>query len=283
MARTAARPAPAHAPSTFQTLLGTAGISADIAALTALDDRNDTDAALTGLLRQALERWGYGLHHLQHTAHWTGETIELREGGRAVTDLSAEPARIAAAYATLAAPDERDLSSWAALPEGHRTDIRAAAQLRVLIEDARDFETTWTADKHGLHYRVWRTENPADGEVLTVEYARPTSAAQLLADAAWDVITRIKDRALQRELMDRSAQGGMLQAFLGARHKNAAANLDALPEAHFTIQANVGRLTGADARNFEAYRTLQRATADTLTSLQDHAVKQVAATLGGDL
>ncbi|UBV45095.1 DNA repair protein (plasmid) [Deinococcus taeanensis] len=280
MAKTATRPAPATA--TFQALLNTAATTANVAVITAGNDQNDIDATLTDLLRQAHDRWGYGLHHLQHTAHWTGDTIELREGHRTITDLTADPARIAAAYATLAAPDEHNLSSWAVLSEGHRTSIKNKTQLQTLIEDARDFETTWTADKHGLHYRVWRADT-IEGESLTVEYARPTDATQLLSDAAWDLITRIKDRALQRELMQRSEQGGMLTAFLGARHKDAAANLAALPEAHFTIQANVGRLTGRDARSFDAYRALQRAVADTLVTLQEQAVKQVALTLGGAL
>ncbi|WP_221091545.1 DNA repair protein [Deinococcus aquaedulcis] len=263
----------------FQALLATVSVSADIHAITA---HEGADAQLTDLLRQAHDRWGYGLHHLRHEARWTGQTVELLADGRVVADLNAEPARIATTYASMAAPDENGLSLWPVLGDGHRTSFRNAAQMRVLIEDGRDFETLWSAEKQGLSARVWRTQT-YEGELLAVEYVRPTSATQLLADAAWDVITRIKDRTLQRELMKRSEQGGILQAFLSARHKEAEANLAQLAEAHFTVQGHVGRLTGSAARDIEAFRALQRATAEELLALQDRAVKQVGATLYGEL
>ncbi|SMB79091.1 hypothetical protein [Deinococcus hopiensis] len=266
----------------FQALLATAAITADVQTITAQPDTNDVDAQLTHLLRQAQDRWGFGLHHLQHTARWTGQTIELLADGRVAADLNADPARIASAYASMSAPDENGLSSWPVLGEGHRTAIKSPAQLRVLIEDAREFETLWTPEKNSLTYRVWRTQT-IEGEQLAVEYARPTSAAELLADAAWDVITRIKDRSLQRDLMKRSEDGGILQAFLSARHKNAATNLATLAEAHFTVQGNVGRLTGSAARDFDAFRALQRATAEELLALHEGAVKKVASTLHGEL
>lgn len=264
----------------FQRLLATAQIDADIAGIVA--DPASADARLTDLLRAALDRWGHGLHHLDHRAVLTdaGE-IQFFAGKTLVGRAGEDAEHLARSYASLSAPNAEGLSDWSVLGEGYRTPIRNAAQLRVLIEDARDFETLWTPER-GLFLRLWRrTENGQ--EVTAVEYVQPVNAAQLLGDAAWDAIQGIKDRALQRELMERSAKGGLLQAFLSARHKDAERHLGSLPETHFTVQSNVTRLTGADARDYAAVRTAQKETADELKAMQDRAVKGMVELLRSDL
>lgn len=264
----------------FQRLLTTAQIDADVAGIVA--DPASADARLTDLLRAALDRWGHGLHHLDHRAVLTdaGE-IQFFAGKTLVGRAGEDAEHLARSYASLSAPNAEGLSDWSVLGEGYRTPIRNAAQLRVLIEDARDFETLWTPER-GLFLRLWRrTENGQ--EVTAVEYVQPVNAAQLLGDAAWDAIQGIKDRALQRELMERSAKGGLLQAFLSARHKDAERHLGSLPETHFTVQSNVMRLTGADARDYAAVRTAQKETADELKAMQDRAVKGMVELLRSDL
>lgn len=264
----------------FQRLLATAQIDADVAGIVA--DPASADARLTDLLRAALDRWGHGLHHLDHRAVLTdaGE-IQFFSGKTLVGRAGEDAEHLARSYASLSAPNAEGLSDWSVLGEGYRTPIRNAAQLRVLIEDARDFETLWTPER-GLFLRLWRrTENGQ--EVTAVEYVQPVNAAQLLGDAAWDAIQGIKDRALQRELMERSAKGGLLQAFLSARHKDAERHLGSLPETHFTVQSNVMRLTGADARDYAAVRTAQKETADELKAMQDRAVKGMVELLRSDL
>lgn len=264
----------------FQRLLATAQIDADVAGIVA--DPASADARLTDLLRAALDRWGHGLHHLDHRAVLTdaGE-IQFFAGKTLVGRAGEDAEHLARSYASLSAPNAEGLSDWSVLGEGYRTPIRNAAQLRVLIEDARDFETLWTPER-GLFLRLWRrTENGQ--EVTAVEYVQPVNAAQLLGDAAWDAIQGIKDRALQRELMERSAKGGLLQAFLSARHKDAERHLGSLPETHFTVQSNVMRLTGADARDYAAVRTAQKETADELKAMQDRAVKGMVELLRSDL
>lgn len=264
----------------FQRLLTTAQIDADVAGIVA--DPASADARLTDLLRAALDRWGHGLHHLDHRAVLTdaGE-IQFFAGKTLVGRAGEDAEHLARSYASLSAPNAEGLSDWSVLGEGYRTPIRNAAQLRVLIEDARDFETLWTPER-GLFLRLWRrTENGQ--EVTAVEYVQPVNAAQLLGDAAWDAIQGIKDRALQRELMERSAKGGLLQAFLSARHKDAERHLGSLPETHFTVQSNVTRLTGADARDYAAVRTAQKETADELKAMQDRAVKGMVELLRSDL
>ncbi len=264
----------------FQRLLTTAQIDADVAAIVA--NPASADARLTDLLRAALDRWGHGLHHLEHRAALTdaGE-IQFFAGKTVVGRAGEDAEHLARSYASLSAPNAEGLSDWSVLGEGYRTPIRNAAQLRVLIEDARDFETLWTPER-GLFLRLWRrTENGQ--EVTATEYAQPVNAAQLLGDAAWDAIQGIKDRALQRELMERSAKGGLLQAFLSARHKDAERHLGSLPETHFTVQSNVTRLTGADARDFAAVRAAQKDTADELKAMQERAVKGMVELLRSDL
>lgn len=264
----------------FQRLLATAQIDADVASIVA--DPASADARLTELLRRALDRWGHGLHHLDHRAvlNDAGE-IAFFAGKTQVGRAGEDAEHLARSYASLSAPNADGLSDWSVLGEGYRTPVRNAAQLRVLIEDARDFETLWTPER-GLFLRLWRrTENGQ--EVMATEYAQPVNAAQLLGDAAWDAIQGIKDRALQRELMERSAKGGLLQAFLSARHKDAERHLGSLPETHFTVQSNVTRLTGADARDYAAVRAAQKDTADELKAMQDRAVKGMVELLRSDL
>ena len=264
----------------FQRLLTTAQIDADVAGIVA--DPASADARLTTLLREALDRWGYGLHHLDHRAVLSdaGE-LQFFAGKTLVGRAGEDAEQLARSYASLSAPNAEGLSDWSVLGEGYRTPIRNAAQLRVLIEDARDFETLWTPER-GLFLRLWRrTENGQ--EVTAAEYAQPVNAAQLLGDAAWDAIQGIKDRALQRELMERSAKGGLLQAFLSARHKDAERNLGSLPETHFTVQSNVVRVTGPAARDYAAVRAAQKESADGLRAMQERAVKGMAELLRSDL
>ncbi|QFP75213.1 DNA repair protein [Deinococcus sp. AJ005] len=264
----------------FQRLLTTAQIDADVTSIVA--DPATADAQLTALLRVALDRWGYSLHHLEHRAALTdtGE-IQLFAGKTLVGRTGEDAEHLARSYASLGAPNADGLSDWSVLGEGWRTTIKSAAQLRVLIEDARDFETMWTPER-GLFLRIWRRTEGGQ-EVTATEYAQPVNATQLLGDAAWDAIQGIKDRALQRELMERSAKGGLLQAFLSARHKDAERNLGSLPETHFTVQSSVTRLTGEDARDFAAVRAAQKTTADELRAMQERAVKGMVELLRSDL
>ncbi|CAM4298303.1 hypothetical protein DEMA109039_13540 [Deinococcus marmoris] len=264
----------------FQRLLTTAQIDADVTGIVA--DPATADAQLTALLRGALDRWGYGLHHLEHRAALTdtGE-IQLFAGKTLVGRTGEDSEHLARSYASLSAPNADGLSDWSVLGEGWRTTIKSQAQLRVLIEDARDFETLWTPER-GLFLRIWRRTEGGQ-EVTATEYAQPVNATQLLGDAAWDAIQGIKDRALQRELMERSARGGLLQAFLSARHKDAERNLGSLPETHFTVQSSVTRLTGEDARDFAAVRAAQKTTADELKAMQERAVRGMVELLRSDL
>lgn len=264
----------------FQRLLTTAQLDANVAGIVA--EPATADARLTELLRVALDRWGFGLHHLEHraTLNDAGE-IQLFADRTQVGRAGEDAEHLTRSYASLSAPNAEGLSDWSVLGEGHRTPIKNPAQLRVLIEDARDFETLWTQER-GLFLRIWRrTENGQ--EVTATEYAQPVNAPQLLGDAAWDAIQGIKDRALQRELMERSARGGLLQAFMSARHKDAERNLSSLPETHFTVQSSVTRLMGADARDFAAVRAAQKDTADELKAMQERAVKGMAELLRSDL
>ena len=104
----------------------------------------------------------------------------------------------------------------------------------------------------------------------------PADAEAALSDAAWDVITSIKDRTFQRELMRRSEEVGMLGALLAARHAGASDSLSRLPEAHFAVQAMLGTLTGEDARNAESYRTLLRQLTGELEQAQQGATRTLS-------
>lgn len=257
-------PTPTESPAApfaaFDALMLTAAVDSQIVALAESGaDQRTLEAAMTESLREAQGRWGLGLYHLRHEVRLRqdGETpeIDLLTDGSVTARIGQPSGEIADAYARFQALDERGLSAWGVLPEGHRVGADVpAGHLKILIEEARDFETQWMPGRSGTHQRVWRL-----GDVLTTEVARPVSAQAALSDAAWDVIASIKDRAFQRELMRRSEEVGMLGALLGARHTSAGANLAALPEAHFTVQAVTLNLRGAEARNAESYRTQVRA------------------------
>ncbi|GGR92292.1 DNA repair protein [Deinococcus sedimenti] len=260
----------------FDALMATAAVDSQIDALVQSGvDTPTLDQALTEALGAAQRRWGLGLHHLAHAARTDGTDIDFLVDGRPVARLSDGVAALAQAYEDMRATDERGLSLWGALPDGPRVPGDApAARLKVLIEDARDFETLWTPGRGEMLHRTWR-----QGETLFVEAARPASAEAALSDAAWDVITGIKDRTFQRELMRRSEEVGMLGALLGARHAGARSNLNLLPDAHFTVQATVHSATGAEARNAESHRALLRAAAAELEELQGHTTRQLSEVL----
>ncbi|PYE52713.1 DNA repair protein [Deinococcus yavapaiensis] len=253
---------------TFDALMATAAVDSVIAPL-ARDgaDGVTLNRELSAALAVAHDRWGLGLLHLRHEAHLVqgGDRadIALLVDGREAARVSAGSAAIRASYEAMRATDENDLSAWGVLPDGHRAVIKNSAQVRVLIEDARDFETHWTTERSGAYSRVWRS-----GDTLGVEVHRPASPSTALSDAAWDAIASIKNRTLQRELMQRSNTVGMLGALLGARHKNAAAALEHLPEAHFTIRSVVVRATGSEGRDFERYKALVKEATAQLEDLQ---------------
>lgn len=262
----------------FDILMSTAAVDSQIKALAASDaDSQTLNHALTDAIKTAQQRWGLGLHHIKHEAKLgeDGQDIVLYADGRAVARLSEGFQAIAGAYEPMRATDENNLSLWGALGEGHRVSADAPfAQLKVLIEEARDFETHWNAAKNGVFHRVWRS-----GETLFIEVTRPVSAQAALSDAAWDVITSIKDRSFQRELMRRSEEVGMLGALLAARHASAASILASLPEAHFAVQSIVQTVSGPEGRNPETYRTqLKNATAE-LEEAQGHVTKQLSEVL----
>ncbi|UBV44988.1 DNA repair protein (plasmid) [Deinococcus taeanensis] len=279
MARAKTKDAPTTTSSPFQAfdaLMATAAVDSQIQALhDSGADSLTVDRALTEALQAAQRRWGLGLHHLTHEARMEDADVAFLTDGRVVARLADGSATLARAYEDMRASDERGLSLWGALGEGHRVPADApAARLKVLIEDARDFETEWTPGRGEQFARTWRA-----GDTLFVEVARPASAEAALSDAAWDVITSIKDRVFQRELMRRSEEVGMLGALLGARHAGARSNLSLLPDAHFTVQAAVHQVSGAEARNAETHRALLRAAGAELDELQSHTTRQLAEVL----
>lgn len=269
----------------FAELVATAGLHSDVQAL-ADSGADDTtlEAQLTQELRLAHDRWGLGLLHLQHSArliHTDGvpSDIALLVDGAPRAQLSDGARAIAGTYASMQAPGPEGRSEWGILPEGHRVTLRPGlGQLRVLIEDARDFETHWTPGAAQTWTRTWR-----QGETLAVEVHRPATPATALADAAWDVITSIKDRTFQRELMERSNQVGMLGALLGARHSGAGDALNQLPEAHFAVSSAVVRETGREGREVDRWKAMQREATETLDELQKAATRRLAAVLSGGL
>ncbi|RJF69045.1 DNA repair protein [Deinococcus cavernae] len=275
-------PAPA-APSVspfeaFDTLMSTAAVDSQVRALAdSQPDAQTLNTALSEALSSAHQRWGLGLHHLTHEARVSddGTDILLLTDGREVARINEEYGAIAGAYEPMRSTDENGLSEWAALSDGYRAPADLpASSLKILIEHARDFETHWMSGKGGVHHRVWRKN-----DTLFVEVNRPVSAQTALSDAAWDVITSIKDRAFQRELMRRSEEVGMLGALLGARHAGAGAALARLPEAHFAVQAVVHTLKNAAGRNADEYRTaLKNATAE-LEEAQGLITKQLGEVL----
>lgn len=232
---------------------------------------------LSALLRDATTRWGLGLHHMRHHVTLDGDRLLLHADRSVVGHADQPPAELRRAYNALSAPDERGLSAWPVLGEGPRTPWRSAKQFSVIIEDARDFETDWTARKD-TWWRAWR-----QGDTLTAELSRPVDPATQLSDAAWAVITTIKDRALQREIISRSEQSGMLGAYLSARHAHAADTLTRQPEPHFTVTTLTAVLTGDQARSPDALTAALRTLEQDLTSAQERAEQRTAELLRGDL
>ena len=272
-------PTPGVSPfEAFDTLLSTAAVDSQIRALAeSQPDHKTLNDALSEALQTAHQRWGLGLHHLTHEARVSDDQqdILLLTDGREIARINEEYGAIAGAYEPMRSTDENGLSQWGALEDGYRTPTDLpASSLKILIEHARNFETHWMTGRSGVFHRVWRKN-----DTLHIEVNRPVSAQTALSDAAWDVITSIKDRAFQRELMRRSEEVGMLGALLGARHAGAASALSRLPEAHFAVQATVHTLKGEAGRNMDEYRTaLKNATAE-LEEAQGHITKQLSEVL----
>lgn len=264
----------------FDELVASAGVQSQASALARTGaDTPTLDAELTRAFREAHDRWGLGLQHLAHDARLQvgddATDVTFHADGREVARLSHGAASIAATYESMRALNADNLSEWGVLPDGHRVTIRnAGVQMRVLVEDARDFETHWTPDRSGAFTRTWRR-----ADILTVEAHRPASPTTALADAAWDTIAAIRDRNLQRELLERSNSVGMLGALLTARHKNAAQALERLPEAHFTVRSTVVRASGAEARDYDRWKAMVREATQQLDELQKSVTRGLAEVL----
>ena len=269
----------------FDALMATADVDSQIAQLaTSGADTATLDRELTRTLQLAHDRWGLGLLHLRHEARLKrnadeGTDVLLLVDGRETARISDGAAAISAAYESMRALNADDLSDWGILPEGHRATIKGGAgQMRVLIEDARDFETLWITERGGMYSRTWRA-----GDTLAVEVHRPASPVTALSDAAWDVITSIRDRNFQRELMERSNSVGMLGALLAARHNGASRALDRLPEAHFAVRSTVIRATGRDARSLDRWKAMVREATEELDALQKTTTRNLAQILSHGL
>lgn len=232
-------------------------------------------AELSTALTRAHDAWGFGLRHVHH------EIRAEEDGGMAlyadrsrVGGVQDSPEDLALAYGSMQALDERGLSSWAVLPEGHRVQLEGGSrQPRVLIEDARDFESHWAAHSGGMHLRTGRL-----GEDLWVEVARPTSGRDLVQDAAWEVVERIKDRALRRNLQKQAEERGILSAVLSARSGGIEAAMRKSPGLYFTVNAAVAHGT---ERTLDAWRTLQKEATQALEAAQAAQVDRLVAMLGG--
>lgn len=264
--------------------MATAEVESDVRALREGGaDETTLNEQLTRELGLAHDRWGLGLLHLRHEAQLVREgerpDVALLVDGTPRARVSEGARALAATYAAMQALGAEGLSEWGVLEDGHRVTLRPGlGQIRVLVEDARDFETHWTAERGGVWTRTWRK-----GDTLGVEVHRPASPATALADAAWDVIASIKDRKFQRELMERSNSVGMLGALLGARHSSAGDALAQLPEAHFTVSSAVIRETGRGARDPERWKAMLREGQESLDALQQAGTKRLAAVLSGGL
>ncbi|GBF07852.1 DNA repair protein PprA [Deinococcus aerius] len=269
----------------FDALMATADVDSQIASLAESGaDEETLNRELTRALRLAQDRWGLGLLHLRHEAavvraeNGTPD-VSLRVDGAEVSRVSEGAAALAARYTSMQAPNAEGLSEWGVLPEGHRVTLKGGTgQLRVLVEDARDFETHWAAERGGVWTRTWR-----QGDTLAVEVHRPASAATALSDAAWDVITSIRDRNFQRELMERSNSVGLLGALLGARRSGAGDALSQLPSAHFTVSSAVVRESGRDARSLDRWKAMLREGTEGLDEMQRAATRRLADVLSHGL
>ncbi|GGR18653.1 DNA repair protein [Deinococcus ruber] len=246
---------------------------------TALPDLVLEGQGLTGLsaaLTQAHEAWGLGLRHVVHEVRQEdGGALALYADGARVGGVQDSPEQLAATYATMQAQDEDGRSAWAVLPEGHRVKLEGGTrQVRVLVEDGRDFESHWAAHTGGISIRTGR-----QGEDLWVEVFRAVDGRNLVQDAAWEVVERIKDRALRRELQRRAEERGILGAVLSARSESIGAVLKQSPSLHFTINAAVMHTR---ERSLEAWRTLQKEALATLESAQAAQINRLVALLGSN-
>lgn len=232
---------------------------------------------LSSALSRAHDAWGLGLRHLRHEVRAEdGGGLALYADRTRIGSVQDGPETLANTYASMQAPDERGLSSWAVLPEGHRVTLEGGTrQLKVLVEDARDFESHWAAHTGGMHMRTGR-----QGETLWVEVARPTSGRDLVQDAAWEVVERIKDRALRRSLQKQAEERGILGAVLSARSGEVEASMRRSPGLYFTVNAAVTR---TDLRTLDGWRALQKEATAALESAQEVQVNRLVAMLGNTI
>ncbi|GAA4001279.1 DNA repair protein PprA [Deinococcus rubellus] len=244
---------------------------------TALPDLNVANLnaeQLSAALTQAHESWGYGLRHVRHEIRTEdGGELGLYADRARLGSAADAPEALAAAYASMQAADEQGRSAWAVLPEGHRVMLEPGhRQLKVLVEDARDFETHWAAAPNGMSQRSGR-----QGDDLWVEVFRAAPGRDLVQDAAWEVVERIKDRALRRELQRRAEEKGILGALLGARGEGIEAAMKRSPSLHFTVNAAVAR---TQERSFEAWRGVQKEATAALDAAQQAQVERLVSLLG---
>ncbi|WP_293913774.1 DNA repair protein [Deinococcus sp.] len=276
-ASTTAATTAATTASTTASTTGAARTALQSLLRTALPDAElrDLDAgAMSSLLGRAHDLWGLGLRHLRHEVRFEdGGALALYADRSRIGSAQDTPEALAAAYAGLQAQDEQGRSAWAVLPEGHRLSLEPGMrQLRVLIEDARDFETTWAAAGHALFTRTGR-----QGEALWYEAYRAAPGRELVQDAAWEVVERIKDRSLRRELQRRAEEKGILGALLGARGGGVEAAMQRSPSLHFTVNAAVLRTT---ERSLDTWKALQKEALGTLEAAQQAQVERLVALLG---
>ena len=233
-------------------------------------------AGLSRALTQAHEAWGLGLRHVLHEVRpEDGGGLALYADGARIGSVQDAPEQLAATYATMQAQDEDGRSAWAVLPEGHRVRLEGGTrQMRVLVEDARDFETQWAVQSGGISVRTGR-----QGEGLWVEAFRAVDGRNLIQDAAWEVVERIKDRALRRELQRRAEQRGILGAVLSARSESIGAVLKQSPSLHFSINAAVAH---TQERTLDAWRAIQKEALATLESAQAAQINRLVALLGSN-
>ena len=236
---------------------------------------------LSALLTQAHEAWGLGLRHVRHEVRSEdGDSLALYADGARVGGAGDAPEELAASYASMQAQDPAGRSAWAVLPEGHRVQLEAGnRQLRVLIEDARDFETHWSAQSaaggsSGISVRTGRL-----GDDLWVEAFRAVDGRNLVQDAAWEVVERIKDRALRRELQRRAEERGILGAVLSARSESIGKVLKGSPSLHFSVNAAVAH---TQERTLDAWKALHRAAVQQLESAQAAQLDALVALLGSN-
>lgn len=286
--KTKTKPASAPAPQAQAAPVAEAGHEADPAPRRALEGLLQTalpEISLAGLdlpeLSQALSRahdaWGLGLRHLRHEVRAEdGGGLALYADRTRIGSVQDGPEALANTYASMQAPDERGLSSWAVLPEGHRVALEGGTrQLKVLVEDARDFESHWAAHTGGMHLRTGR-----QNETLWVEVARPTSGRDLVQDAAWEVVERIKDRALRRSLQKQAEERGILGAVLSARSGEVEASMRRSPGLYFTVNAAVTR---TDLRTLDGWRAMQKEATAALEAAQETQVNRLVAMLGNTI